>query len=129
MTVTYLQSDTYENRIAASVAAVNGANGWVVEAGATPLIRKAHMGKIVSCTLGTAVALTLPRDSADPSIAIGDSFRCRMDGAGQVTITAGAGVTLRKAGATAKILAIYGEVVCTKIAADTWAVNGELAAS
>lgn len=129
MSKTYLQSQTLEDRVQAGVDASNGAGTLLVEAGTTPLIRKGHMGRIVSCTNASAVALTLPQDSADPSINIGDSCRVRMDGAGQVTVTAGSGATLHKAAATAKILAQYGEVRITKVAVNTWSVNGELAAS
>lgn len=129
MSKTYRQSVPLQDQVDSAVDAANGGGTIVVETGTTPLIRKVHMGKIVSCTNASAVALTLPQDSADTSINIGESFRARMDGAGQVTVTAGAGATLRKAAATAKILAQYGEVRITKVAANTWSANGELAAS
>ena len=49
-------------------------------------------------------------------------------GAGQVTITAGAGVTLRSAGSKLKTSAQYAVATCAKIASDTWVVVGNLSA-
>jgi hypothetical protein len=49
-------------------------------------------------------------------------------GAGQVTITAGAGVTLRSAGSKLKTSAQFAVATCAKIASDTWVVVGNLSA-
>lgn len=130
MTRTYRQSDTIENQLLAAGDAIGGNQGVVVisAAGATTL-NKSHMGKKLHFTSGSATAPTVPSDAAAPDIAIGDSCLIYMAGAGQATITAGSGATLRKAAATAKVFAQYGEVRVTKRAANTWSVNGELAAS
>jgi hypothetical protein len=49
-------------------------------------------------------------------------------GAGTVTITAGAGVTLNSDGAKLKTNAQYAVATCLKIASDTWVVVGNLKA-
>lgn len=123
-------SRTLQDQLDDSRDALAGSKTVVIisAAGATYL-DKSHMGKAVHMTSGSANAPTLPNDTVAPDIQIGDSCLIYMAGAGQSTITAGSGVTLRKAGATAKILAQYGEVRVTKRAANTWSLNGELAAS
>lgn len=130
MTRTYRQSKSYDQQMEESRDALGGKQEIVTiaAAGAT-VLTKSHMGKVLHFTSGSATAPTVPSDAAAPDIQIGESCRIYMAGAGQATITAGSGATLRKAGATAKILAQYGEVTVTKRAVDTWSVNGELAAS
>jgi len=129
MTQTLRQSSTFEDRLNAAESAAKGAQTVITDTGTTVSIQKKHMGALLICNNGSATAATLPSDSTDPSINIGEWVDIYMLGAGQVTVTAGAGVTLRKAAATAKILAQYGKVRATKIAANTWSVNGELAAA
>ena len=49
-------------------------------------------------------------------------------GAGTVTITAGAGVTLNSAGSKLKTDAQYAVATCVKIDTDTWVAVGNLKA-
>jgi len=49
-------------------------------------------------------------------------------GAGQVTITAGSGVTIRSAGSKLKTNAQYAVATLVKIDTDTWVAVGNLAA-
>lgn len=130
MTKTYQQSQTLEDRLTAAESKVAGKNSvnfmdYIDDVTADP----GMIGKLVRVTKGTAVTLTLPKDSDSPGFQIGDSFEVTQGGAGALTVAAGSGATLRKAAATAKILAQYGIARVRKIGPDTWSLNGELAAS
>lgn len=84
-------------------------------------------GKLVTCDNGSAITLTIPPNSS-VAFGIGTQINVMQLGAGQVTVTAGAGVTLRSAGSKLKTQAQYAVVTCCKIATDTWVVVGNLSA-
>ena len=84
-------------------------------------------GKLVTCDNASAIALTIPPNSS-VAFGIGTQINVMQLGAGQVTITAGAGVTLRSAGTRLKTNGQYAVATCCKIATDTWVVIGNLAA-
>ena len=84
-------------------------------------------GKLVTCDNGSPIALTIP-PSSSVNYGIGTQINIMQLGAGQVTITAGAGVTLRSAGSKLKTSAQYAVATCCKIDTDTWVVVGNLAA-
>jgi hypothetical protein len=84
-------------------------------------------GKLITCDNGSAIALTIPPNSS-VAFGIGTQINIMQLGAGQVTITAGVGVTLRSAGSKLKTSAQYAVATCCKIATDTWVVVGNLAA-
>lgn len=84
-------------------------------------------GKLVTCDNAAAIALTIPPNSS-VAYGIGTQINIMQLGAGQVTITAGAGVTLRSAGSKLKTNAQYAVATCCKIATDTWVVVGNLSA-
>lgn len=84
-------------------------------------------GKLITCDNAAAIALTIPPNSS-VAYGIGTQLNIMQLGAGQVTVTAGAGVTLRSAGSKLKTSAQYAVVTCCKIATDTWVVVGNLAA-
>jgi hypothetical protein len=84
-------------------------------------------GKLVTCDNASAIALTIPPNSS-VAYGIGTQINIMQLGAGQVTITAGAGVTLRSAGSKLKTSAQYAVATCCKIASDTWVVVGNLSA-
>jgi len=84
-------------------------------------------GKLVTCDNASAIALTIPPNSS-VAYGIGTQINIMQLGAGQVTITAGAGVTLRSAGNKLKTNAQYAVATCCKIASDTWVVVGNLSA-
>jgi len=123
------QSQTLEDRLNAAELSADG-NQSIVSLAAAATMTKALCGKLVIVTAATGVAFTVPKDADDTSgMAVGDWCDVIQGGAGQVTITAGSGATLRNAAATAKILAQYGRVRVQKIGASTFAVSGQLAAS
>ena len=84
-------------------------------------------GKLITCDNASAIALTIPPNSS-VAYGIGTQINIMQLGAGQVTITAGAGVTLRSAGSKLKTNGQYALATCVKIATDTWAVVGNVAA-
>lgn len=92
----------------------------------TPVLTDA--GDIVTLSDAAATTLTLPRDS-DVAFPVGTVITFVQIGAGQVTATAGTGVTLRSPGPTNKFRAQWSSVSAMKIAADTWLIAGDLAAT
>lgn len=84
-------------------------------------------GKLITCDNGSAIALTIPPNSS-VAFGIGTQINIMQLGAGVVTITAGAGVTLRSAGTKIKTNGQYSVGTCVKIATDTWVLVGNLTA-
>ena len=84
-------------------------------------------GKLITCDNGSAIALTIP-PSSSVNYGIGTQINVMQLGAGQVTITAGVGVTFRSAGTKIKTNGQYAVATCCKIATDTWVLVGNLAA-
>ena len=84
-------------------------------------------GKLVTLDNASAITVTIPPNSS-VAYGIGTQINLMQLGAGQVTISAGAGVTLRSAGSKLKTSAQYAVATCCKIATDTWVVIGNLSA-
>jgi hypothetical protein len=86
-------------------------------------------GKLVTLDNGAAVTVTLPADADAPDFEVGQYVDMIQLGAGAVTVEAGSGATLRLSGLTADARAQYSRFTVQKIAADTWILWGDLAAS
>ena len=84
-------------------------------------------GKLVTCDNGSPITLTIPPNGT-VAYGIGTQINIMQLGAGQVTITPGAGVTIRSAGSKLKTSAQYAVATCVKIASDTWVAVGNLTA-
>lgn len=84
--------------------------------------------KLVTMTNAAASTFSVPQDSA-AAFPVGSQIEVVQLGAGQVTVNAGAGATLRVSGLTAKARAQYSRLVVKKIAANTWLVFGDVAAA
>lgn len=84
-------------------------------------------GKLVTLDNGSAITLTIPPNGT-VAYGIGTQINIMQLGAGQVTITPGAGVTIRSAGSKLKTSAQYAVATCVKIASDTWVAVGNLSA-
>jgi hypothetical protein len=84
-------------------------------------------GKLITLDNAAAITLTIPPNGT-VAYGIGTQLNLMQLGAGQVTITAGAGVTLRSAGTKVKTNGQYSVATCVKIATDTWVLVGNLAA-
>lgn len=82
--------------------------------------------KAVEMNVASANNLTVPPNSSVP-YPIGTVLEVLQYGAGQTTIVAGAGVTLRSPGGRLKIAAQYGAAALRQRATDEWTVEGNLA--
>lgn len=127
-------SDTTIARVSAGRVSVEG-NPIVLEQQAinaqtetTYTLAASDCGKLVSLSNASAITLTLPQDS-DATIPIGTYVDLYQLGAGQVTVAAGTGATLRVSGLTAKARAQYSRFAVQKVSANTWSLMGDLAAS
>lgn len=107
--------------VATAMVAINA------QTGTTYTTVLADDGKLVTCDNASSIALTIPPNSS-VAYGIGTQINIMQLGAGQVTITAGAGVTLRSAGTKLKTNGQYAVATCCKIASDTWVVVGNLSA-
>lgn len=83
-------------------------------------------GKLVTLSNAAPITLTVPQDSA-ATFPLGTWVELMQIGAGQVTVAAGGGATLRTT-PTAKLRAQWSRAYVQKIAANTWALAGDLAA-
>jgi hypothetical protein len=110
-----------QNSLATAQIALNAQTGTTYTAVLT------DDGKLITADNAAAIALTIPPNSS-VAFGIGTQINIMQLGAGQVTITAGAGVTLRSAGSKLKTNAQYAVATCCKIATDTWVVVGNLSA-
>jgi hypothetical protein len=91
----------------------------------TLVLTDAH--KLVTLSNASAITATIPPNS-DVAFEVGDQVNLLQLGAGQVTIAAGAGVTIRSEGSKLKITDQYGVATCVKIASDEWVLVGNLEA-
>jgi hypothetical protein len=110
-----------QNALATSMIAINA------QTGVTYTTVLTDDGKLVTCDNASAIALTIPAN-ANVAYGIGTQINIMQLGAGQVTITAAVGVTLRSDGNKLKTNAQYAVATCAKIASDTWVVVGNLKA-
>lgn len=84
-------------------------------------------GDLVTLDNASSITVTIPPNSS-VAYGIGTQINFMQLGAGQVTIAAGVGVTLRSQGSKLKLSGQYAVATCVKIATDTWAVVGNLSA-
>jgi hypothetical protein len=110
-----------QNALATAMIAINA------QTGTTYTTVLADDGKLITADNASPIALTIPPASS-VAYGIGTQINIMQLGAGQVTITAGAGVTLQSAGSKLKTNAQYAVATCAKIASDTWVVVGNLSA-
>ena len=109
------------NNMATAMVAINA------QTGTTYSVILTDDGKLVTCDNAASIALTIVPNSS-VAFGIGTQINVMQLGAGTVTITAGAGVTLRSDGSKLKTNAQYAVATCLKIASDTWVVVGNLKA-
>jgi len=109
------------NNMATAMIALNA------QTGTTYTLVLTDDGKLVTCDNASAITLTVPPNSS-VAFGIGSQINIMQLGAGQVTIAAGVGVTLRSEGSKLKLKGQYAVATCCKIATDTWVVVGNLSA-
>lgn len=98
------------------------------QTGTTYTLVAGDAGLHVTLSNASAITLTVPQDSA-ATLPVGTYVDLTQLGAGQVTVVAGTGATLRVSGLTAKSRAQYSRMAVQKISANTWQLVGDLAAS
>ena len=107
--------------VATAMIAINA------QTGTTYTTVLADDGKLITCSNASAIALTIPPNSS-VAYGIGTQINIAQLGAGQVTITAGAGVTLNSSGTKLKLKDQYAVATCVKTDTNTWFVVGSLSA-
>jgi hypothetical protein len=100
---------------------------YIAESGTSRTLAFSDIGNYIRCTNAAATTVTIP-PNASVTIPTGAEVIIFQAGAGQVTIAAGAGVTLNSKEGNLKISAQYAAVTCKKVATDTWDVIGDLSA-
>jgi len=107
--------------VATAMIAINA------QTGTTYSVVLSDDGKLITCDNASSISLTIVPNSS-VAFGIGTQINIMQLGAGTVTITAGAGVTLQSDGSKLKTNAQYAVATCAKIATDTWVVVGNLKA-
>ena len=97
------------------------------QTGTTYTTVAADASKLITLNNGSAITLTIPPNSS-VAYEVGTKIDLAQIGAGQVTVAAGAGVTVN-ATPTLKLRAQYSGASCIQYAADTWILAGDLASS
>jgi C4-dicarboxylate-specific signal transduction histidine kinase len=110
-----------QNALATAMIAINAQTGTTYTTVLT------DDGKLITCSNASAIRVTIPPNSS-VAYGIGTQINFAQLGAGTVTITAGAGVTLNSAGAKLKTDAQYAVATCVKTDTNTWFVVGNLKA-
>jgi len=112
---------TQQNALATAMVALNAQTGTSYTA------VLGDDGDLVTLDNASAITFTIPPNGT-VAFGIGTQINIMQLGAGQVTITPGAGVTIRSAGSKLKTSAQYAVATCVKIASDTWVAVGNLTA-
>jgi hypothetical protein len=95
--------------------------------GASETLALTDRESLVRMNNASAQTLTVPAN-ASVAFVVGTVIIVKQMGAGQTTIAAAGGVNLRAYGGNLKLAGQYAEASLTKIAADEWAVSGNLVA-
>lgn len=85
----------------------------------------ADQGYAIEMNVATANNLTVPPNSS-VAFPVGAILEVGQYGAGQTTIVAGAGVTIRSAGGKLKLTSQYSTATLRKVATDEWWAAGDL---
>lgn len=95
--------------------------------GTSYTLDSADSGKSLNFSNSSAITVTVP-PTTSVSFPIGETFVITPKGTGQITVVAGAGVTLRSLNSKVKSAGQYAELRLSKIAADEWLLSGDLTA-
>lgn len=103
--------------VAASIVAINA------QVGTSYTIATGDIGKLVTCSNAASIVVTIPATT----FAIGDQINVMQYGAGQVTFTPAATVTMRSSGSKTKTFGQYAVATLINIAANEWVLVGNIA--
>lgn len=87
----------------------------------------ADAGQAVECNNASAITLTVPPNSS-VAFPVGTVLEIAQLGAGAVTVTAGAGVTINSRGSFFKTNGLYAMAYLRKRGTDTWLLTGDITA-
>jgi len=131
---TYPLSEAFVDGDVLSASDVNSTNEGVndlafgqfnAQTGTSYTLVLTDVAKVISLTNAAAITLTVPPNSS-VAFPVGTQILLYQGGAGQVTITAGAGVTIRSEGSKTKTGGQYGVAGLLKVATDEWVSFGNL---
>ena len=97
------------------------------QVGTTYTLVLTDQGGLVTCDNASAVTVTVPPNSS-VAYATGTLIGIAQIGAGQVTIAAGAGVTINSVSSQLKISARYAGAQLFKLSTNSWLLIGNLSA-
>ena len=132
---TYPLSEAFIDGDVLSAADVNATNEGVndlaiavanAQTGTSYTLALTDVAKVVKLTNAAAITLTVPPNSS-VAFPTGTQILLYQGGAGQVTITAGAGVTINSSGSKLKLTNQYSVAGLLKLATDEWVAFGNLA--
>ena len=95
------------------------------QTGTTYTLVLADAHKLVTLSNAGSITLTVPPNSS-VAFEVGDQVNLLQLGAGQVTVAAGSGVTLRSEGSKVKLTGQYALATLVKIGTDEWVLVGNL---
>ena len=110
-----------QNALATAMIAINAQTGTTYTTVLT------DDGKLITCSNASAISVTIPPNSS-VAYGIGTQLNFAQLSTGQVTLVAGAGVTLNSSGAKLKLKDQYSVATCVKTDTNTWFVVGNLSA-
>lgn len=95
------------------------------QTGTTYTLASTDAGGLITCANASAITVTIPTNAA-VAFAVGTQIGVMQTGAGQVTFTGAAGVTVNSYNSAKKIVGNGGLVVLVKTATNTWQAAGAL---
>lgn len=122
-----LAADAAAQRALISAEKLGERTGINTQTGTTYTLVLGDKGKVVEMNNAAANTLTVPPNSS-VAFPVNSWLDLRQLGAGQTTIAAGAGVTIRSNGAKLKLTGQYAGATLTKRATDEWTIDGNLSA-
>lgn len=134
MTTTFPISETYADGQVLTATNMNTIAGAIndlsavqinSQTGTTYTLALADRSKLVSLSNAASITLTVPTN-ATVALAVGTQILLYQAGAGQVTISAAGGVTIRSNGSKLKLTGQYAVAGLMKIANDEWVAFGNL---
>lgn len=105
----------------ATAPAVTGNN----QTGTTYTFVLGDAGKVVEGNNASAITFTVPPNSS-VAYPVGTVIEVFQQGAGQISVAAGAGVTIRSPGARLKLTGQYSSATLRQRAADEWCLEGDI---
>jgi hypothetical protein len=97
------------------------------QTGTTYTLVLADAHKLVTQSNASGITTTIPPNT-DVAFQVGDQVNLLQLGAGQVTVAAGSGVTIRSEGSKLKLKGQYATATCVKIGTDEWVLVGNVSA-